>query len=139
MDANKLQQFIWQGIRKEVLPEQIKLYIPFCFGNANDAPLCLTWDRNGVLNDGGRTMTELKQRVPDVRPYMDLIKDILSRCGDCKLVGGRMIVKEQFQTVIAGQDQYQDYLGGMQQMLRAISCISVIDTLTSCNGKEVLK
>lgn len=129
MEGSKLQEIIWQGIRREVCNDYIKLYLPFYFGKERDNPLCLTWDRNGVLSDGGRTISELEQRVGNVQPHHNKIMRILSRCGDCKLVGGRIIVKEDFQTVISPQGEYLDYLAGMNQMLKAITQISVVDTI----------
>ena len=137
MDADRLHEYIWQGIRKEVLPDRINLHLPFCFGPGDGEPLCLTWDAKGTLSDGGRTIAELKRRIGDIRPYMNSIIEILAQCGDCRLVGGQMIVKDHFQTVICGNETYLDYLGGMHQMLKAISWICVVDTLDSLRCKEV--
>ena len=138
MDAKTLYKYIWQGIRKEVYADRIELHLPFFFGNSSDEPLCLTWDRNGVLSDGGRTIAELERRVKNIQPYMDAARAILSQCGDCKLIGGRIIVKEHFQTVISGEMQYLDYLGGMNDMLEAIACISVLDTVPMGDDRAVL-
>ncbi len=128
MDANKLREYIWQGVRKEVYADKIELYLPFFFENCRKEPLCLTWNRDGVLSDGGRTISELEYRVGNIEPYLDMVRRILSNCGGCKLVGGRIIVKEHFQTVIAGDTQYVDYLGGMNLMLKAIAQIGLVQT-----------
>ena len=137
MDARALHKSIWQGIYKEVSADKIQLYIPFYFGSGNDAPLCLTWDRNGMLSDGGRTITELESRLGCVQPYMEQIHAILTKNGDCQLVSGRIIVKKQFQSVISDDHQYQDYLGGMNHMLKAISLISAIGAIPVCKTQEV--
>ena len=137
IEAMKLREFIWQGIRKEVSDDRICFYVPFFFGAEDDMPLCLTWDRNGTLSDGGRTVSELKKRVGDIRPYLDAIHGILARCADCKLVGGQIIVKDRFRTVISGQEQYPDYLGGMNHMLKAITLISILDTISVSDDGEV--
>ncbi len=129
MEGSKLQEFIWQGIQKDVCDDHIKLYLPLLFGRENGEPLCLIWDKNGILSDGGRTISELEQRIGTVQPYRNKIISILSRCGDCKLVSGRIIVKEHFQTVISSDGEYLDYLGGMNHMLKAITQISVVDTV----------
>lgn len=137
IEAMKLREYIWQGIRKEVGADEIRFYVPFFFGTEDDMPLCLTWDRDGTLSDGGRTISELKKRVGDILPYLDSIHRILARCADCRLVGGQIIVKDRFQTVISGQEQYPDYLGGMNHMLKAITLISVLDTISVSDDGEV--
>lgn len=137
IDAVKLREYIWQGIRKEVHGDKIELYLPFFFGEGIDEPLCLTWDRKGVLSDGGRTISELKKRVGDIRPYLDTIHAILARCGDCKLVGGQTIVKEHFQTVIIREEEHLAYLHGMNLMLKAITLISILDTISVSEHGEV--
>lgn len=137
MDPASLYKSIWQGIRKEVYADKIELYLPFFFGEGIDTPLCLTWDREGVLSDGGRTISELKKRVGDIRPYLDTISGILDRCGGCRLVGGQTIVKEHFQTVIAQQEEYQAYLHGMNLMLKAMTLISILDTISVTADGEV--
>lgn len=137
IEATKLREYIWQDIRKEVSDSGIRFYIPFCFGTEDDMPLYLTWDRDGTLSDRGRTVSELKKRVGDISPYLDSIHRILARCADCRLVGGQIIVKDRFQTVISGQEQYPDYLGGMNQMLKAITLISVLDTISVSDDGEV--
>lgn len=138
MDAKALHEYIWQGISKEVYADGIELHLPFFFGNSSDEPLCLTWDRKGVLSDVGRTIAELERRVGSIQPYMDAICEILSQCGDCKLIGGRIIVKEHFQTVISGEKQYPDYLGGMNRMLEAIARISILGTVPMGEDRAVL-
>ena len=135
MEACKLRQYIWQGIRKEVYPDRIDFYIPFCFPGTDDH-LCLSWDAKGVLSDKGRTMAELKCRVKDISPYMDHICKILNECG-CRLVAGQIVVKDSFQTMICGEDTYLDYLGGMHHMLKAISRIAIVDTLETLSEGEV--
>ena len=137
IDAMKLHEYIWQGIRKEVSADKIELYLPFFFGEGIDDPLCLTWDRKGVLSDGGRTISELKKRVGDIRPYLDTIDRILAQCGDCALVGGQAIVKEHFQTVIFQEEEYLAYLHGMNLMLKAITLISIMDTVPVTEKTEV--
>ena len=129
MDAQALREYVWQGLRKEVYADKIEIFIPFYFGSHSDQPLCLTWNRDGILSDGGRTVAELEKRVGSIQPYLDEIYAILSECGDCRLVSGRILVKDQFQTMISGENQYLDYLGGMNQVLRAITRISMVDML----------
>ena len=137
MDAVNLHTYIWQGIRKDVQADKIQLYLPFFFGAESDEPLCLTWSRDGVLSDSGRTVSELKKRVGDIQPYLHTIQVILSRCGDCRLVAGQAIVKDHFQTVISGEKQYSDYLGGLNLMLKAISLISTLDSISISDHGEV--
>ena len=137
IEAMKLREYIWQGIRKEVSNDEIRFYVPFFFGTEDDKPLCLTWDRDGTLSDDGRTIFELKKRVGDIRPYLDSIHRILARCADCRLVGGQIIVKDRFQTVISDQEQYPDYLGGMNHMLKVITLISILDTISVSDDGEV--
>lgn len=137
IDAMKLREYIWQGTRKEVSADKIEFYLPFFFGEGIDAPLCLIWDRKGVLSDGGRTISELKKRVGDIRPYLDTIDRILARCGECRLTGGQVIVKEHFQTVIFREKESLAYLQGMNQMLRAITLISILDTVAVTENAEV--
>lgn len=138
MDAQRLSNVIWQGITKKVYSDRIDLFIPFFFTGCSDAPLCLTWDRKGVLSDGGRTLSELEGRVGNIQPYLHQIRSILARCGDCKLIGGRVIVKDHFQTVMSGEKQYQDYLGGMNHMLMAITQISIIDQIRVLDDGRVI-
>ena len=138
MDAGTVHDYIWQGIQKKVYADRIELHLPFYFGNNNDKPLCLTWDRNGILSDGGRTIAELEKRDRNIHSYMDTVRMILSQCGDCKLVGGRIIIKENFQTVISRDTQYQDYLGGMNDMLEAIARISVLKPVSEFKKGAVL-
>ena len=138
MNAEKLHEYIWQGIHKEVSPDGIKFYLPFYFGEHAEEPLCLLWDRKGVLRDDGRTFYELERRLVNIQPYINEIQKILSRCGNCKLIGGRIIVKEHFQTVISGDNEYLDYLGGLNSMLKAIAQISIIDHLKLDEDGRVL-
>ena len=138
MDANAIHKYIWQGIRKEVYADRIELYLPFYFGNPCNKELCLTWDRKGVLSDGGRTISELECRVGNIQPYVAAIREILAQCGDFKLVGGRIIVKEHFQIVRSGDTEYLDYLRGMNHMLEAIARISILGTALTGNNEAAL-
>ena len=129
MDAQALTGYIQQGIRKEVYADRIELYLPFFFGKGESEPLCLIWDRNGILSDGGRTFAELKKRVGDLTPYQDRIQNILKSLGMVTLEGGHKLVLRHFQTCISGEKTYKDYMGGLNRMLRAISLISIVDTV----------
>lgn len=137
MQAEKLYEYIWQDIRKKVYPDRIELYLPFFFGGNHDEPLCLTWDKNGVLSDGGRTLSELKKRLGDLTPYHDTIRRILGASGNVTLVGGQNLVVKIYVTCIFGEEQYLDYLGGLRYMLKAISLISVVDTIQVSEYGEV--
>ena len=130
MDAQALNGYIRQGIRKEVYTDRIELYLPFFFGEGKTEPLCLIWDKKGALSDGGRTLAELKKRVGDLTPYKDSIQNILMSLGQVTLEGGQKLVVRHFQTCISGEHSYQDYLGGLNRLLRAISLISIVDTVT---------
>ena len=129
MDAQGLAGYIRQGIRKEVFDDRIELYLPFFFGNGEHEPLCLIWDRNGVLSDGGRTLLELKKRVGDLSPYQRNIQNILRAHGMVTLEGGQKLTVRHFQTCIAGEETYLDYLGGLSRLLRVIAQISIVDTI----------
>lgn len=137
MQAEKLHEYIWQGIRKEVFPDRVELYLQFFFGSDRDEPLCLTWDRNGVLSDGGRTLSELKKRLGDIAPYRDSIDRILAASGNVTLVGGQNLIVKSYVTCIDGEKQYLDYLHGLNQMLKAISQISIVDTIRVSKYGEV--
>ena len=130
MDAQALTGYIRQGIRKEVYADRIELYLPFFFGNGESEPLCLIWDRKGTLSDGGRTFAELKKRVDDPTPYQTSIQNILRSLGMVTLESGHKLVVRHFQTCYSGEKVYLDYLGGLSRMLRAISLISIVDTVT---------
>lgn len=130
MDAQALTGYIRQGIRREVYADRIQLYLPFYFGNGEADPLCLIWDKNGVLSDGGRTLSELKKRVGDLTPYRNSIQNILTSLGLVTLEGGHRLAVRHFQTCFSGERSYQNYLGGLSRLLRAISLISVVDTVT---------
>ena len=130
MDAQALGAYIRQGLRKEVYADRIELYLPFFFGEGGSEPLRLTWDRKGVLSDGGRTLSELKKRVGDLSPLRDNIQNILHSLATVTLEGGQVLTVRRFQTCLCGEQQYQDYLGGLSRMLRAISLLSVADTVT---------
>lgn len=130
MDAQALTGYIQQGIKKEVYADRIELYLPFFFGNGNSEPLCLVWNENGVLSDGGRTFSELKKRVGDLAPYQKSIDNILSVFGTVTLESGHILVVRDFQTCISGDKTYLDYLGGLSRLLRVISQISIVDTVS---------
>ena len=130
MDAQALNTYIRQGIRKEVYADRIELFLPFFFGNGETDPLCLIWDKKGVLSDRGRTLTELKKRLGNLTPYRDKIQNILASHGMVALEGGQNLVVRQFQTCISGETTYIDYMAGLNRLLRVISLISVVDTIT---------
>lgn len=130
MDAQALTGYIQQGIRKEVYADRIELYLPFFFGKGESESLCLIWDRNGILSDGGRTFAELKKRVGDLTPYQDHIQNILKSLGMVTLEGGHKLVVRNFQTCVSVEKTYKDYMGGLNRILRAISLISIVDTVT---------
>ena len=117
-----LHGYIWEGIRKEVHPDRVELYLPFHFGNTPATPLCLTWFEDGTLSDGGRTIAQLKKRLGDIAPYMGSIQKILSHrgIGGCQLVGGQ-VLKLTYR---------QDPLRALNMMLQIISLISVVDHIT---------
>ena len=129
MDAQALNGYILQGLRKEIYDDRIELYLPFSFGNRDASPLCLIWDRSG-LTDGGRTLAELKKRVGDLKPYEANIQNILRSLGMVALESGHKLVVRHFQTCVAGEHTYVDYMGGLSRMIRAISLISIADTVT---------
>ncbi len=137
MKPEKLQEYIWQGTRKEVHTDKIELHLPFFFGYGDDTPLCLTWDKDGVLSDGGRTMSELKKRVGDMEPYMEKIRNILNFRNPVELVAGHKLVVRQFNTVVTPEETYVDYRNGMSYMIRTISLISVVDTIAVSENGEV--
>ena len=137
MCPEKLHEYIWQGIRKEMRGDAIELYIPFYFGNGDDTPLCLMWDKNGVLSDGGRALAELKKRVGTVEPYIEKIRRILNVRGPVELVAGHKLAVRQFQTVIDPCGEYVDYRAAVSRLIAAISLISVIDTVNISDDGEV--
>lgn len=129
MDAQALTGYIRQGIQKKVYADRIELYLPFFFGRECE-PLCLYWDQKGVLTDSGRTLRELKNRLGDLTPYQSRIQNILRALGTVTLEGGQKLVVRRYQTVQFGEDTYLDYMGGLSRLLRAISQISIVDTIT---------
>ena len=137
MKPENLQAYIWQGIRKEVHADKIELYVPFFFGGAEDAPLCLTWNQDGVLSDGGRTLAELKKRAGDIAPCMEKIRNILNSRNPVELVAGHKLEIRQFHTVIAPEETYVDYRAGVSQLLRTIALISVVDAVDVSEDGEV--
>lgn len=137
MRPETLHEYIRQGIRKEVHQDRIELYLPFFFGNSDDAPLCLTWNKDGVLSDGGRTIAELNKQAEDITPHMEKIHRILNQRCPVELSAGHILTLKQYQTVITPEETYVDYLAGLSRMLRVISLISVIDTLSVSEDGEV--
>lgn len=137
MKPENLQAYIWQGVRKEVSADQIKLYLPFFFGSREDAPLCLTWNQDGVLSDGGRTFAELKKRVGDIAPYMEKIRHILNFRNPVALVAGHKLEIRQFSTVVTPTESYVDYRAGVSLLLRTISLISIVDAVDVSEDGEV--
>lgn len=129
MDVDALNGYIRQEIRRVEYPDRTELYLPFAFGGKADEPLCLTWDREGVLTDGGRTLDELKKRVGDIDVVGENIQNILHSSGNVRLEGGQKLVVRNYQTVISGGKEYTDYLGGLDRLIRVISLISVSDSL----------
>ena len=130
MEAQALTGYIRQEIRQEVYADRIEVYLPFFFGNGESDPLCLIFNQKGVLSDRGRTLNELKKRVGDLSPYQESIQNILLAHGAVTLEGGQNLVVRDFQTCIFGEETYIDYMGGLNRLLRAISLISIVDTLT---------
>jgi hypothetical protein len=90
-----------------------------------------------VLTDSGRTLSELKKRLGDITPYQDAIGRILGAIGNVTLVGGQNLVVKTYVTCILGEEQYLDYLRGLNQLLKAISQISVVDTIRVSKYGEV--
>ena len=130
MDAEALTGYIWQGIRKEVTADGIRLYLPFFFGEGESEPLCLRWDRKGVLSDGGRTLDELKKRTGDLRVYEERIQNVLQAYGTVTLEGGHKLVVRHYQTCICGEESYLDYMGGLNRLLRVISLLTLPENVT---------
>ena len=129
MNVQALNRYILQGIRKDVYEDRIELFIPFFFENSENGPLRLVWSKDGVLSDKGRTVSELKTRLGDLSPYRNKIQNVLNAFGTVSLEGGQNLVVRSFQTVISGDEEYKDYLGGLNKLLRAISQISIIDRI----------
>lgn len=129
MNVQALNRYILQGIRKEVYEDRIELFIPFFFEKSKNGPLCLVWSKDGVLSDKGRTVSELKTRLGDLSLYRNKIQNVLNAFGTVSLDGGQNLVVRSFQTVISGGEEYKDYLGGLNKLLRAISQISIIDRI----------
>lgn len=121
--ADKLQNYIWEGLSKKVYPDRIDLYLPFVFGNEPSDPLCLTFTEKGDLTDNGRTLTELRKRLGDLAPFKKDIEQILAHCGDFKLTGGQKLVLP----CRTSPGKYRSF--ALQQMLQAISLILVVDTV----------
>jgi len=129
MDARALNEAIGQGIRKVYYPDRIELYLPFFLGNEKSEELCLSFDRDGVLSDGGRTLEELKKRVGDLAPYRETIRNILDHFGTVALEGGQKLVVRSFQTCSCGDKEYLDYAGGLSRMIRVIALICAADRI----------
>ena len=129
--------YIRQGIRKEVRADRIFLYLPFFFGEGQEE-ICLTWDEKGILSDGGRTFAELKKRVGDLAPYRDSIQAILEKNGRVTLEAGHKLVVRHAQTCVCSGEVRMDYLHGLSRLLRVMSLISVVDTVTvSADGTVI--
>ncbi|MBE7065571.1 MAG: hypothetical protein E7384_07175 [Ruminococcaceae bacterium] len=137
MNAEKLQKYILQGICKKVYPDKIELYLPFFFGNGDETLLCLTWDKDGILSDGGRTISELKKRVGDISVYTENIHNVLNSHGMVELVSGHILTVRHYFTVFSGDEAYTDYLAGISKLIEVISLISVIDTIQVSHEGEV--
>ena len=129
MDIQALAGYIRQEIRKEVYPDRVELYLPFFFMSGSTEPLCLTFHRNGILTDGGRTMKELKKRLGDLTPYQTNIQNILTCYDPVALEGGQKLTLQHFQTIHRGEESYIDYMGGLNRLLQAISLLNVVDTI----------
>lgn len=129
MDAQALTGYIRQDIRTEISADRIELYLPFVFGGKEET-ICLVWDKKGCLSDGGRTLTELKKRLKDLTPYMDSIQRILKAHDLVALESGQKLTVRHYQTCISGEEVYPDYLGGLNRLLRVMSLISIVDTVT---------
>lgn len=127
MDAQALTGYIQQGIRQELTADGLRLYLPFFFGEGTHAPLCLYWDKNGVLHDGGRTVAELKNRAGD---YRARIRNVLKNHDRVTLEGGQKLVVRHFQTCNPGPRQYLDYMGGLSRLLRVIALLTMPDFAT---------
>ncbi|MBO5403143.1 MAG: hypothetical protein J6A85_08245 [Clostridia bacterium] len=130
MDVNALDQYISKEIRKEVYVDHIKLFLPFYFGSGSTEPLCLVWDENEKLSDCGRTLSELEKRVGDLAPYMQNISNILNAYGSVTLESGRRFVVRDYQTCVSGEDEYKDYMGGLNMLLRVLTLVSISDVIT---------
>lgn len=130
MDAQALTGYIRQGIRKEVTGDGIRLYLPFFFGEGDQTPLCLMWDKKGVLSDGGRTLAELKKRSGDLSAYEQRIKNVLGAYGAVTLESGHKLVVRHYQNCISGEESYPDYMAGVSRLLRVISLITLPDAVT---------
>ena len=137
MYPEKLQEYIRQGIRKELYQDRIELFLPFFFGKDDDMPLCLTWDKNGTLSDNGRTIEELKKRVGDITPYMKKIQNILNFRNPVELVSGHILIIRTYNTVSSTEESYVDYIGGLSHLIKTISLISIIDTIHVSEDGEV--
>lgn len=137
MLPEKLQEYIRQGIKKDVYQDKIELYIPFFFGNSEDSAVCLTWDKDGILSDNGRTFAELKKRVCDLTPYKEKIQNVLNSHGMVELVSGHILIVRHFFTVISGEETYKDYRAGLNKLIEVMSLISVIDTIQVSEDGEV--
>lgn len=137
MQPEKLQEYILQGIKKRVYHDKIELYMPFFFRNGDDSPVCLAWDKDGILSDGGRTIAELKKRVGDITPYMKKIQNVLNSHGMVELVSGHILTVRSYYTVIFGDETYKDYRTGVNKLIEVMSLISVIDSIQVSDDGEV--
>jgi len=130
MQPEALSQAIGQDIRTVVHADRIELYIPFFFGGTDDAPLCLTWDRDGILSDGGRTVAELKKRLGnDLTPWEENIRHVLHHSA-AVLVGGQKLEVTPSCSRSPNGESYKDFLRAYRYMLEVMSLLSIIDTIT---------
>ena len=97
----------------------------------------MTWDKDGVLSDGGRTIAELKKRVGDITPYMKKIQNVLNSHGMVELVSGHILTVRSYYTVIFGDETYKDYRTGVNKLIEVMSLISVIDSIQVSDDGEV--
>ena len=125
MEPQKLQEYILSGIEKRVYADKIELYVPFHFQSGDRTPLCLTWDKDGVLSDGGRTFAELKKRVGDTAPYAEQVRGVL-HFEPVELLSGHILAVRHFQTVLSAEGTYTDYRAGLSRLIAAISLIDAI-------------
>lgn len=128
--AENLKEYIYQGITKSSSPDKLNITLPFNFAGESSAPLCLSWTSKGELTDNGRAIDELKKRVGDITPYLPAIRKIISKCGMTELKSNHTLVTTKFQTVFKNGVCSKNYIGALTAMLKAISLISIVDSVT---------
>ena len=129
MQPEALWQAIRQDVRTVICDDRMELYIPFFFGGTKEAPLCLTWTRDGVLSDGGRTMAELKKRLGDITPYKENIRRILDANGAVTLMGGQKLQVSPSYSQSPEGELYKDHLRALRYLLQVMSLLSIVDTV----------